>query len=142
MHLIFFLFICHMAWFFTSFRISYMVTTALLPRTLTWFFLILPENAHEYFCNTILQYEDLRQLCVDPRARAAVLADMDAVGKQAQLRGFEFAKAVTLVLEPFTMENGLLTPTFKIKRPQAKAYYAKAIADMYAELSASEPSSL
>ncbi|VAI15642.1 unnamed protein product [Triticum turgidum subsp. durum] len=62
-----------------------------------------------------IQSEDLRQLCVDPRAKAAVLADMDSIGKEAQLRGFEFAKAVTLVAEPFTVENGLLTPTFKSK---------------------------
>ncbi|KAL0387511.1 UNVERIFIED_CONTAM: Long chain acyl-CoA synthetase 7, peroxisomal [Sesamum radiatum] len=72
-------------------------------------------------------YEDLGKLCADPRARAAVLAEMDAIGKEAQLRGFEFAKSVTLVPEPFTVENGLLTPTFKIKRPQAKAYFAQAI---------------
>lgn len=90
--------------------------------------------------NVLMQYEDLGQLCNDPRARAAVLADMDAIGREAQLRGFEFAKAVTLVLEPFTLENGLLTPTFKIKRPQAKEYFAKAISNMYAELSTLDPS--
>lgn len=87
------------------------------------------------------KYENLAQLCNDPRVRTAILADMDAVGREAQLRGFEFVKAVTLVLEQFTVENGLLTPTFKIKRPQAKAYYEKAISNMYAELAASDPSS-
>lgn len=86
-----------------------------------------------------IKYENLGQLCNDPRARAAVLADMDALGREAQLRGFEFAKAVTLTLEPFTMENGLLTPTFKIKRPQAKEYFANAISDMYSELATSDP---
>ncbi|GKB68033.1 hypothetical protein Tco_0929445 [Tanacetum coccineum] len=54
------------------------------------------------------------------------------------LRGFEFAKFITLVTVPFTMENGLLTSTFKVKRPQAKVYFAKAIADMYKEIAASE----
>ncbi|KAI5391103.1 hypothetical protein KIW84_076098 [Lathyrus oleraceus] len=65
---------------------------------------------------------------------------MDAVGREAQLRGFEFARAVTLVAEPFAMENGLLTPTMKIKRPQVKQYFAKAISDMYNEISISDPS--
>ncbi|XP_058226133.1 long chain acyl-CoA synthetase 7, peroxisomal [Rhododendron vialii] len=98
-----------------------------------------PDILKDWAASEGIKYEDLGQLCNDRRARAAVLADMDAVGRESQLRGFEFAKAVTLVLEPFTLENGLLTPTFKIKRPQAKAYFAKAIADMYAEISTSDP---
>ncbi|KAL3843960.1 hypothetical protein ACJIZ3_001363 [Penstemon smallii] len=98
-----------------------------------------PDALKDWAASEGIKYEDLGQLCSDPRARAAVLAEMDLVGKEAQLRGFEFAKAVTLVLEPFTLENGLLTPTFKIKRPQAKAYFAQAISDMYSKLSTSDP---
>ncbi|OEL31819.1 Long chain acyl-CoA synthetase 7, peroxisomal [Dichanthelium oligosanthes] len=97
-----------------------------------------PEVLKAWAASEGIQYEDLRQLCADPRARAAVRADMDSIGKEAKLRGFEFAKAVTLVAEPFTLENGLLTPTFKVKRPQAKAYFAKEISDMYAELRETE----
>ncbi|KAF0911615.1 hypothetical protein E2562_011232 [Oryza meyeriana var. granulata] len=97
-----------------------------------------PEVLKAWAASEGIQYEDLRQLCADPRARAAVLADMDSIGKEAQLRGFEFAKAVTLVAEPFTVENGLLTPTFKVKRPQAKAYFAKEITDMYVQLREAE----
>ncbi|XP_076923915.1 long chain acyl-CoA synthetase 6, peroxisomal-like [Bidens hawaiensis] len=99
-----------------------------------------PEVLKAWAAKEGIQFESLEQLCNDPRARAAVLADMDVVGKEAQLRGFEFARSVTLVAEPFTMENGLLTPTFKIKRPQAKEHFAKAIASMYEELAASESS--
>ncbi|KAJ4787081.1 Long-chain acyl-CoA synthetase 1 [Rhynchospora pubera] len=96
-----------------------------------------PEVFKSWAASQGIKYDDLGQLVKDPRARAAVLAEMDEVGKEAQLRGFEYVKAVTLVLEPFTLENGLLTPTFKIKRPQAKAYFAMEIADMYAQLSSS-----
>ncbi|ONI04510.1 hypothetical protein PRUPE_6G325200 [Prunus persica] len=101
-----------------------------------------PDVLKAWAASAGIKYEDLSQLCSDPRARTAVLASMDALGKEAQLRGFEFAKAVTLVLEPFTLENGLLTPTFKIKRPQAKEHFAKAISTMYSELSDAVPAKL
>lgn len=35
-----------------------------------------------------MQFEDLEQLCNDPRARAAVLAEMNAVGKEGQVAFF------------------------------------------------------
>lgn len=34
---------------------------------------------------TFMQFENLEQLCNDPRARRAVLAEMDAVGKEDQV---------------------------------------------------------
>ncbi|KAL7132145.1 hypothetical protein ABFS83_12G052200 [Erythranthe nasuta] len=96
----------------------------------------------EYAATQGIKYVDVKELCGDHRARVAVLADMDTVAREAQLRGFEFAKAVTLEHQPFTLDNGLLTPTLKIKRPQAKAYFAGVIATLYSELSPSQDSSL
>ncbi|KAI9281094.1 hypothetical protein BY458DRAFT_450589 [Sporodiniella umbellata] len=75
-----------------------------------------------------LSYEDL---CKSPEVNQMILAEMNKVGKKSELRGFEYAKVIHLSSDPFTMENDLLTPTFKVKRPQAKKYYEAQIAELY-----------
>jgi len=77
---------------------------------------------------------DMASLCANPGVNEAILADMTAVGKGADLKGFEMVKAIHLEPSEFSVVNGLLTPTFKLKRPQAKTHYQSTIDAMYAKL--------
>lgn len=45
--------------------------------------------------------------------------------------GYAKIRRVTLTLEPWTVDNGLLTPTMKVKRPKVMQAYADAIKEMY-----------
>ncbi len=76
----------------------------------------------------------LEALCADADARAHVLAEITAAGRGNGLRGFELAKAVLLEPAQFAVENELLTPTFKLKRPQLQEKYQGEIDAMYAAL--------
>ncbi|MBF0218111.1 MAG: long-chain fatty acid--CoA ligase [Gammaproteobacteria bacterium] len=55
-----------------------------------------------------------------------------------QLHGFPaYAKIrkVALTLEPWTVDNGMLTPTLKVKRQQVLSHFAKEVAAIYDEVS-------
>lgn len=86
--------------------------------------------------------QDMPALCQEKAVIQAIMHSMAQEGKAAQLRSFEQVSAVTLVPEPFTVENGLLTPTFKLKRPQAKAAYEALIDNMYESISSGNGSTL
>ncbi|KAJ3160770.1 Long chain acyl-CoA synthetase 7 peroxisomal [Geranomyces variabilis] len=61
--------------------------------------------------------------CSDNRLLRAIETDMLKVGRANNLSGIETVRAIRLLDEPFSAENGLMTPTFKLKRPDvAKAY--------------------
>eukprot|EP00803_Ostreobium_quekettii_P000383 evm.model.scf_2481.2 EVM.evm.TU.scf_2481.2 scf_2481:12621-21767(-) len=76
----------------------------------------------------------LEELCADPTVIEEVLSSMQGEGRVAELNGFEQVRAITLVPEPFSTENGLLTPTFKLKRPQAREAFQGMIDAMYKRL--------
>lgn len=40
-------------------------------------------------------------------------------------------KDIYLHPDPFSVQNGLLTPTFKLKRPQIKNYFKPQLDDIY-----------
>ena len=56
------------------------------------------------------------------------------------LQEIEVIKDVTIVDVPWTMENGLLTPTLKKKRPALQARYAEALSAMAAKGIRRQPS--
>ena len=60
--------------------------------------------------------------------------DLTATGKADKLKGFEIIKAVHLDATPFSVEADLLTPTFKLKRPQMLKKFQAEVDALYKEL--------
>lgn len=81
----------------------------------------------------------LEALCKEKKVKKFILDDMTAIGKSAGLHSFEQAKDIHLSPEQFTIENDLLTPTLKSKRPKLKLRYQKEIDDMYNGNDTAEP---
>lgn len=76
------------------------------------------------------------ELCKDESVKKHFLKTLVDYGKKDGLKGFENIKALYLDNEAFTVENNLLTPTFKLKRHEAKKKYQEQITAMYAGMTA------
>lgn len=74
------------------------------------------------------------ELCRDPKVKTTLQKDLAVFGRESDLKGFEILKNVYIDSEQFSIENDLLTPTFKLKRHQAKDKYKVEIDRMYAEI--------
>ncbi|CAI5437559.1 unnamed protein product [Caenorhabditis angaria] len=74
------------------------------------------------------------ELCRNEEVKKLVLEDMLAVGKKAGLFSFEQVRDIHLCSELFSIENELLTPTLKSKRPQLKAHFKQQLDEMYSKL--------
>ncbi|CAL8069322.1 unnamed protein product [Calicophoron daubneyi] len=70
------------------------------------------------------------------KTRRILLQELTEIGKKFDLKGFEQAKIVYLTTEKFTIENGLLTPTLKISRPNVRRHFASVVKKLYVEAEA------
>ncbi|KAI9102624.1 hypothetical protein DFS34DRAFT_609930 [Phlyctochytrium arcticum] len=74
------------------------------------------------------------ELCADPEVTKFVLKQLETFGKAEGLKGFENIKSVHLSPTLLTPESGLMTPTFKLKRHEAKKHYQEHLTAMYASI--------
>lgn len=69
------------------------------------------------------------QLVGDDRVNAIIRAGVDALNRQ--LASFETIKRFRLVWQPFTEENGQMTPSLKVRRRVVETRYQRLIDEMY-----------
>lgn len=72
-------------------------------------------------------------LLTNDKVRKYVMEEVNKAGKSKKLRGFEMIKSVWLDEEAWSVDNDLMTPSFKLKRPQLQKHYQKKIDEMYKE---------
>jgi len=80
----------------------------------------------------------LAPLLALPQVKPLIFAEMQATAKAAKLHGFEQVRAIYLHNDLFSAQNGILTPTFKLKREYARKLFAKEIEALYASIAGQE----
>ncbi|CAF1395506.1 unnamed protein product [Adineta steineri] len=71
------------------------------------------------------------QTTISFESKQVVLDDMICEGKNRGLMSYEQVKMIEIIREPFTVENGLLTPTFKARRYAIEKKYKGLFQRMY-----------
>ncbi|KAF7206330.1 long-chain-fatty-acid--CoA ligase 6 [Nothobranchius furzeri] len=75
-----------------------------------------------------------KDLCKNTELKKAILEDLVRLGKANGLLSFEQVKNIYIYSEMFSIENGLLTPTLKAKRPELKEFFKAKIDDLYSSI--------
>jgi long-chain acyl-CoA synthetase len=74
---------------------------------------------------------DTEKLLADSKVRALFKKELDHYGEK--FKGFEEVKEFALIGEDFTTENGLLTPSLKVKRKKVFEKYQPVIEGLYSK---------
>lgn len=73
----------------------------------------------------------LTELCAHPAVKQAILDHLLQIGRKEGLKPFEQVKDILIYPEAFTIDNGLLTPTLKTRRPECRKYFESQLQELY-----------
>lgn len=76
----------------------------------------------------------------DPRVKKVFLKKLDDIGRHHKFNSYERVRNCHMDVDPFTIDNDLLTPTLKLKRPQTAKHFRAEIDRMYEEVNAENSS--
>ncbi|KAG6002910.1 hypothetical protein E4U21_002521 [Claviceps maximensis] len=83
--------------------------------------------------------DELKAAAKETKVRQAFLKVLDSIGRKQKFNSFEKVRGVFLDVDPFSIDNDLLTPTLKLKRPQAAKKYRAEIDAMYVAINSAPP---
>ena len=72
----------------------------------------------------------VKDVVSDPQVKTLIQGELENYG--SRFRSYERPKKFVLITEDFTVENGLLTPSLKVKRRNVLAKYGKTLEALYA----------
>lgn len=82
-----------------------------------------PAEAKKYAEQHGLDTNDLKHVVESAEFNKVVMDDIIRLAADNKLSSLEKPKSIHLTLDAFTIENDIITPTFKLKRNVAKKVY-------------------
>eukprot|EP00210_Caulerpa_lentillifera_P001769 g1699.t1 len=88
----------------------------------------------EFLTSFVSPGTSIEEICRSQVVKKEILNELNTVAKEGGLQGFERVRNIAIVSEGFNVENGLMTPSFKLKRHDLMKKFNTIITDLYAEL--------
>lgn len=96
--------------------------------------IVVPEP--EYFgevCKKLNITGSIEEQCKNQKIRRVILEELTKIGKEEKLMSYEQIRSLYLHPEMFTLQNGLATPTMKVKRLTVRQKFKDIVLGLYKE---------
>ncbi|KAH0795057.1 AMP-binding enzyme family protein [Histomonas meleagridis] len=97
---------------------------------------VIPEKkeVEKFVGRQITNNSEYEEICKSKELNAEIMKQMNECGKRHKLFGYQYVKAIHVDTKEWTVENDLLTPTFKLRRKKVGDMYKKQIDELYDEI--------